>query len=176
MKVHSIPQGGDLLMPLLFCLGQHSAFECGRKIGRPLHVVCKPDMVGAVHDLFRVDLWDKCRISLHAGRPRCGTRVAPTHPIAPDWCGEGTPTCTLINRDSRCLEFLNGFLKRRLRTVCCSRRRALFCAAARSNFFLRAVNPSETNSRPWCVAVFVQDSVHCSKRNPPHTGQVGRTP
>ena len=128
-EVHPIPQGeggeqGDPLMPLLFCLGQHSALSAvvaglweGERLFAyldELYVVCKPDRVGAVHDL-RVHLWDKCRMQ---ARPRCGTKVAPIHPIAPDCsarqrtslqrqrCGEGTPSCTLINRDSRCLEFL----------------------------------------------------------------------
>ena len=63
-------------MPLLFCLGQHSALSAvvaGLREGErlftcldDLYVVCKPDRVGAVHDLLRVHLWDKCRISLHA--------------------------------------------------------------------------------------------------------------
>ena len=84
-------------MPLLFCLGQHSAMSAvaaGLREGErliayldDLHVVCKPDRVGAVHDLLRVHLWDKCRISLHAGK----TKV---------WNKSGTypPDCARLQR------------------------------------------------------------------------------
>ena len=50
-------------------------------------MVCKPDRVGAVHDLLRVHLWDKCRISLHTGK----TKV---------WNKSGTypPDCARLQR------------------------------------------------------------------------------
>ena len=153
-EVHSIPQGeggeqGDPVMPLLFCLGQHSALRRSWQVyGREKH--CSRTWTTSTWSANQTG-WEQSTTSSVSicgtnaefpstqGRPSCGTKVPPTHPIAPDcsarqrtslqrqWCGEGTPTGTLINRDSRCLEFLldtqrtsNGFLRRRLRTtVCC---------------------------------------------------------
>ena len=88
-EVHSIPQGEggeqrDRLMPLLFSLGQHSALSAvseGLQEGERLFpylgdlcVVCTPNRVGAVHDLFRVHLWNHCRNSLHAGNTKVWTK------------------------------------------------------------------------------------------------------
>ena len=65
----------------------HGRFTGGRKIVRVFGRPRKPDRVGAVHDLLRVHLWDKCRISLHAGK----TKV---------WNKSGTypPDCARLQR------------------------------------------------------------------------------
>ena len=98
----------------------------------------------AVDDLLRVHLCHKCRISPHAGK----TKVWNKSDIYPPDCARlqratmdvsleavvwrGTPICTLINRDSRCLDIQrtsSGLLRT---TVCCS-------------IGFRAVNLSETD-------------------------------
>ena len=88
-------------MPLLFCLGQHSALSAvvaGLREGERLfayldhlYVVCKPDRVGAVHEFRRVHLWDKCRISLHAGKTRVWNKSGtyPTRLRQTPACGNG---------------------------------------------------------------------------------------
>ena len=165
--VESIPQGeggeqGDPLMPLLFCLGQHSALSAvvaGLQEGErlfayldDLYVVCKPDRAGAVHDLLRVHLWDNCRISFHAGKTKVWNRSGTYPPncarlqrAATEWRGDAH-----LHPDQQGLgvAYVKRSLRRRLRTRVVGSRpgsSCLFCAAARSNFFLRTVNPSETD-------------------------------
>ena len=208
-EVHSIPQSeggeqGDPLMPLLFCLGQHlalSAVVAGLREGErlfayldDLYVVCKPDRVGAVHDLLRVHLWDKCRISLHAGK----TKV---------WNKSGTysPDCARLQRAAT-----DVFLEEKIadHSVLLARIPAIpdtqsawlllsFCAAARFNFILRTVNLSETDEFAaahdrgvWlCLCKILSILPSCgagdqarlplwegglgahNERNPPHIGQ-----
>ena len=188
-EVPSIPQGEggeqrDPLMRLLFCLCQHSALSAvvaflreGERLFAYLERVLGTWSANQTGwEQSTTSSVSICGTNAESpstqARPRCGTKVAPTHPIAPDcsarqrtslqkqWCGEVTPSCTLINRDSRCLQFLldtqgtsSGFLRRRSRTTVSLDRIPVhdtqswlflsFCAATRSNFFLRAVNPSE---------------------------------
>ena len=88
-EVHIIPQGeggeqGDPLMPLLFRLGQHpalAAVSAGLRDGErlfafhdDLYIVCRPERVGAVHDLLRRYLWQHAGISLHAGKTKVWNR------------------------------------------------------------------------------------------------------
>ena len=78
--VHDIPQGeggeqGDALMPALFSLGQHPAFEAvqsqlleGETICAFLddvYAVCCPDRVVPIFNLFQRELWIHSRIEVH---------------------------------------------------------------------------------------------------------------
>ena len=88
-EVHIIPQGergeqGDPLMPLLFCLSQHPALaavsaglrDCERLFAfhDDLYIVCRPERVGAVHDLLRRYLWQHAGMSLHAVKTKVWNR------------------------------------------------------------------------------------------------------
>ena len=233
-------------MPMLFCLGQHSALSAvsgGLQEGErlfayldDLYVVCKPDRVGAVHDLLRVHLWNHCRISLHAGKtkvwnksgtypPACAglQRAAmDVFPKAVVWRGDAElPTnqqgFKVLGVPFGHPAFVKKFLEQKIaeHRVLLERIPAVpdtqsawlllsFCAAARSNFFLRAVNPAETDEfaaahdrgvwRCLCKILSILPSCGAEdqaslplwegglglgaqdEHNPPHTGQAGRTP
>ena len=101
-EVHLIPQGeggerGDPLMPLLFCLGQHPALAAvsaslreGERLFAfldDLYIVCRPERVGAVHNLLETHLWDHAGISLHARKTRVWNRS-----------GHCPPACAALQR------------------------------------------------------------------------------
>ena len=101
-EVHIIPQGeggeqGDPLMPLLFCLVQHPALAAvsaslreGERLFAfldDLYIVCRPERLGAVHNLLETHWWDHAGISLHAGKTRVWNRS-----------GHCPPTCAALQR------------------------------------------------------------------------------
>ena len=56
-----------------------------------LHIVCRPERVGAVHALLERHLWDLAGISLHAGKTRVWNRS-----------GHCPPACAALQARSRC--------------------------------------------------------------------------
>ena len=68
---------GDLLMPLLFSLGQQSAFDAvisrlqeGESLFAlldDLHILCDPERVAEVHSILEEELWRHARIQIHQG-------------------------------------------------------------------------------------------------------------
>ena len=81
--VHTIRQGegdeqGDPLMPLLFCVGQHSALEAIQRRLRQserllayLDDVClvsQPDRARDAHNVAEQELWTHAKIRIHAGK------------------------------------------------------------------------------------------------------------
>ena len=84
-------------MPLLFCLGQHpglaavsAALQDGERLFAfldDLYVVCRPERVGAVHELLRHWLWVHSGISLHAGKTKVWNRS-----------GVPPPGCAMLQR------------------------------------------------------------------------------
>ena len=82
-EVHTVLQGeggeqGDALMPLLFCVGQHSTLQAVQHSSRPterllaflddLYVVSKPDRVGAIYSIVQESLWGHAGIRVHGGK------------------------------------------------------------------------------------------------------------
>ena len=87
--VHDILQGeggeqGDRLMPLLFCLAQHTALHAVadqlREGGHlfafldDLYVVRRPDRVGEIHSILQRELFRHAHISLHLGKTKIWNR------------------------------------------------------------------------------------------------------
>ena len=191
-EVHIIPQGeggeqGDPLMPLLFCLGQHpalAAVSAGLRDGErlfafhdDLYIVCRPERVGAVHDLLRRYLWQHAGISFHAGKTKVWNRsgacppacvamqraAVAVSPTAVVWRGDheipthqqglkvlgvplGHPDFVLKFLEAKIAE--HRVLLERIPLVPDTQSAWLllsFCAAARANFYLRAVSPDLTD-------------------------------
>ena len=195
-------------MPLLFRLGQHSALSavvevCWREKDCS-HIwttsTWSANQTGREQSTTSfVSICGTNAESPHTqARPRCGTKVAPVQ-IAPDCsarqrtsllrlCGEETPICTLINRDSRCLEFLSDTYKRFLEEKIADHS-VLFdqipaipdpqSAWLLLSFCVAEDGRIRSSPRPWCLAVFVQDSVHSSMLRCRRSGQIatmGRRP
>ena len=67
-------------MPLLFCVGQHSALPAVQHSLRPtenllvflddLYVVSRPDLVGAIYRIVQESLWAHAGFRVHGGM--CG--------------------------------------------------------------------------------------------------------
>ena len=89
-RTHTIVQGeggeqGDAMMPLLFCLGQHSALaavQAQMADGEVLLVfhddvstVTMPERVGEVHTLLEGALWTYAGIRVHQGKTQLWNRV-----------------------------------------------------------------------------------------------------
>ena len=81
--VHTIAQGeggeqGDLLMPLLFSLGQHAALHAAHSRMRSgetlfaflddVYFVVQPDRVGEVYQVVEQELYRHSRIRIHTGK------------------------------------------------------------------------------------------------------------
>ena len=83
---------GDALVPLLFCVGQHSALQEVQHSLRPsehlfaflddLYVVSKPDRVGEIYRTMQESLWAHAGIRIHGGK----TRVWNSAGVKPDIC------------------------------------------------------------------------------------------
>ena len=118
--VHQIHQGeggeqGDVMMPLLFSLGQHNALHAVQERLLPnerifaflddVYVVCLPDRVVAIHMLLENALWVHARIRSGCGQkredlqPRRGEARSSVGPRLE--CGEEAPTFQRLNAASR---------------------------------------------------------------------------
>ena len=93
---HTIRQGeggeqGDALMPLLFCLGQHSALEAVQDEMREgeflfaylddIYIVTRPERVGAVYASLREHLQSFARIRIHGGKTQVWNRGGVRPPV-----------------------------------------------------------------------------------------------
>ena len=100
--VHTIPQGeggeqGDPLMPLLFSVGQHSSLEAvGAQLRRgehllafldDIHMVTRPERVGAVHACLGDELQTRASIRIHGGKTKIWNQA-----------GERPPICDVLER------------------------------------------------------------------------------
>ena len=82
-------------MPLLFCLGQHTALaavaerlEVGERLFASvddLYVVSSLELSVDVHDLVREELWRHSKISLHQGKTCIWNRGALSQRVARSW-------------------------------------------------------------------------------------------
>ena len=93
---HTIRQGeggeqGDALMPLLFCLGQHSALEAVQEDMREgeflfaylddIYIVTRPERVGPVYASLREHLQSFARIRIHGGKTQVWNRAGVRPPV-----------------------------------------------------------------------------------------------
>ena len=116
--VRNVQQGeggeqGDPLMPLLFCVGQRAALEEVQERLRPnerlfaylddVHVVSKPDRVGAIYSVLQELLW--ARIRVHGSKThvwnqagqKCARRCrgSPESPTRGHRCGAVSRSSTM---------------------------------------------------------------------------------
>ena len=109
---HEIMQGeggeqGDPLMPLLFCLGQHSALlAINAKLTQgeslfafldDLYVLCSPGRLSEVHKVIQHELWGRANIRVH----RCKYQVWNRARVKPAGCEELTAAARLVKEDTR---------------------------------------------------------------------------
>ena len=111
---------GDALMPLLFCVGQHSALQPVQHSLRPnerllaflddLYVVSKPDRVGAIYRIVQESLWAHAGIRVHGGK----THVWNSACVKPDVCdalqriAQASDPCAWVWRDSELPPTMQG--------------------------------------------------------------------
>ena len=174
---HTIHQGeggeqGDALMPLLFCVGQHAAFEAMQRGLNPdekllaflddLYLVSLPERVGAMHNLAQHELWTHCRIRVHGGKRLEPIRTQ-TRPTARVWRGSEVPTveqgikvlCTPIGHNDHVLQLLTKIQDKHrvlldviptVPDIQSAWLLLLHCASARANCCIRVVRPKLVNT------------------------------
>ena len=166
-------------MPLLFGLGMHNALVAVKaklKEGERLFafpddvcVTCKPPRVLEVFQLLEAELDNKAHISVHQGRPKCGTGVdnrgGGTHSgsemgeTSVAWrpkFASGRPGSGRVGSPRGTTRVCSSSVGGKVRTaevvgedspctdVQAARLLLLFCASPRANFLLRTVQPERT--------------------------------